>query len=414
MRRVDDLDRVRERRADNRKIVLVKDLEDDKAYRRARKRRFILRLAGIIALVLAVLLIINGIRSVMHKHAYKSLQLVKQIELSDSSASNEYKTYGDGVIRYGRNGAEYINSGGKTVWQISYEMEKPVVETEDDYVVVADIGGTSFTICNSNGMISEGSVLKSILDADISDSGSVCLVLDDDTANYINFFDKNARQLDIEIKTILAGDGYPMDMSLSSDGQMIMISYLYMNEGIMLNKVVFYNFSELGQNYADRLVGVFNEYEEAIVPVVSMMSDSYACAFAQDRVSFFSVKNSTKPSLIKTFAYEGEIKSVFNSDKYVGVISSTDEGVAGDYLDVYTAEGKRVAHALISFEYEDVKFYKDYILLNDKSTCILYTVDGNLKFRGVVGGEIDYIDGIRGSRLISFNDTRMSELKLKY
>lgn len=409
---IDDMDRTPYNKSDNRKIVLVKDFEDDKEYKKARKRSFIRKVAGIGIAIVIVVIIILAVRTFMHRHTYSGMKIVKQTELAEFSSSR-HVSYAEGVIRYGSNGAEYIDSEGNIVWNAPYEMENPQVLIEEDYAVIVDIGGQRFVICNLKGVSGDVSTVKTLIDADVSASGAVCIVVDDETANYVNFYDKKGTLLDIEIKTLLAGDGYPMDMSLSPSGQILMMSYLYMNEGTMLNKVVFYNFSELGQNYSDKLVGVFN-YDASMVPVVDLISDEYACAFAQDRVDFYSLKDSTKPTLTETYEYSEEIGSVFTSEEYVGVVSGSSSGTDEDNLDVYTSEGKRVSRRAISFDYSDIKICDDRVVMNNNNYCTIYTIDGSLKFEGALDGEIDFVQSVKNNRIIRFGDNIMSEIKLKY
>ncbi len=409
---IDDLERTPYNKSDNRKIVLVKDFEDDKEYQKARKRKFLRGTLGVVVVIAIIGVMIMIVGAVLHRHTYRSIKTVKQTELAEFKAT-EYISYAEGVIRYGRNGAEYISNDGRLIWNSPYEMKNPKVFIEGDYAVIADIGGKRFVSCNLKGVQSDVSTAKDIIDADISASGAVCIVADDATANYVNFYNREGDILDIEIKTLFAGDGYPLDMALSPNGQLLMMSYLYMNEGMMLNKVVFYNFSELGQNYVDRLVGVFN-YDESMIPVVEVLSDEYACAFSLDKVDFYSLKDSTTPALSKSYEYTEEIRSVFSSGEYVGVISGGNSGIDEDNLDMYSVEGKKISNSAISFDYSDVYMYDDRVVLHNDNYCMVYTVEGSLKYKGMLAGEIDFVQSIKNNRLIQFTDNMMSEIKLKY
>ena len=410
---IDDLDNPGKKRMESRKIVLVKDLEDDRTYKKVKKREIVLRIITVAAVLAAVAIAVTVIRTVTYRHTYGTYKTVGRTELLSVDAP-EYLAYLDGVIRYGKNGAEYIKADGNIVWNAAYDMKNPAAAVRGGYVVFYDKGNFSFVICSSSGILGECTAAKNIINADISTSGTVCIVTDDESSDYINFYDKDGDALDIEIKTVLAGDGYPMDVSVSPDGQMLMLSYMYLNEGIIQNKVVFYNFSELGQSYSDRLVGVFNSYGESIVPVVKFISNDYACAFSENDVSFYSLKNPVKPALLASYGYDREIKSVFTSDDYIGVISGNTDGTSGNSLDIYMPDGRHIANAQIVFEYDEVKFYNDYVILNNSTYCIIYTVDGHLKYEGKLDGAIDFVTGIKNNRLIRIGDNIISEVKLKH
>jgi len=48
----------------------------------------------------------------------------------------------------------------------------------------------------------------------------------------------------VEHKTSLSGTGYPLDVSLSEDGEVMQVVYLYTQEGKITSKVAYYNFGE--------------------------------------------------------------------------------------------------------------------------------------------------------------------------
>lgn len=92
-------------------------------------------------------------------------------------------------------------------------------------------------------------------------------MVEDARASYVTFYKKDGSTLDWSIKSILGGDGYQMDVSVSPDGTQVMVSYAYLKNGGISSKVVFYNFSEVGKNYKNRLVGAFEDmYEGDLVP----------------------------------------------------------------------------------------------------------------------------------------------------
>lgn len=89
--------------------------------------------------------------------------------------------------------------------------------------------------------------------------GVTAAVVEDSSACYIFYFKKDGEELGINIKMLLSGDGYPVDIALSPDGKQIVMSVMYMKNGTLKNKVVFYDFSEIGKNVNNRFIGGFEE-----------------------------------------------------------------------------------------------------------------------------------------------------------
>ena len=71
-----------------------------------------------------------------------------------------------------------------------------------------------------------------------------------------SFFKEDGSELDWLIKTVMSKSGYLLDVSLSPEGTQVMVSNVYLQDGIMGNRVAFYNFSEYGKSYPDRLEAV--------------------------------------------------------------------------------------------------------------------------------------------------------------
>lgn len=53
-------------------------------------------------------------------------------------------------------------------------------------------------------------------------------MVEDARASYVTFYKKDGSTLDWSIKSILGGDGYQMDVSVSPDGTQVMVSYAYL------------------------------------------------------------------------------------------------------------------------------------------------------------------------------------------
>ena len=73
----------------------------------------------------------------------------------------------------------------------------------------------------------------------------------------------------------MSKSGYPVAIAISDDGKQIAVSYLKAENGKVTSSVGFYNFSSVGQNYTDNLVGGYG-YADAVVPLISFMNnDTY-------------------------------------------------------------------------------------------------------------------------------------------
>ena len=121
-------------------------------------------------------------------------------------------------------------------------------------------------------------------------------VLDDNNANYINMYDTNGEKI-YSVKTTLSGDGYPIDVSISPDAKKLIASFIRVSGDEIKTDVVFYNFSDVGKNETERVVGGFN-YDDVIVGDVKFINDTMAVAVGENVVSIYKIKE--YPSLEHT------------------------------------------------------------------------------------------------------------------
>ncbi len=344
---------------------------------------------GVILLIAAVLT--GGVIywRTYHQYAEYSVSWEAELKAGEDGARTEgsftgYVNFGENIIKYTKDGASYIDARGKTVWIQAYEMKSPVVAVNGDYIAIADQQGNSIYICDKNGCQGVATTLLPILKVSVSAKGLAAAILEDAKSNYITMFQKNGEPLDITIKVRLSGNGYPLDFSLSPDGTQMICSYMYLRQGMLDCRVVFYNFSEIGKNESPfRLVGGFDEdFTGSMVPRVQFLNDEYSFACSDKGLSFFSSKNLASPELLAQAAVESEIQSLFYSDSYVGVVVQNGAGEAPYRMEVYRPDGRLVMEKEFNFPYQYVSIDGDQILMWNDSSLQVYNLSGVEKFHG--------------------------------
>ncbi|MBQ8813550.1 MAG: hypothetical protein IJZ85_03505 [Lachnospiraceae bacterium] len=381
--------------------------ELDKKLRRHRAvRLLILLLAAVVAVGAFVLLEMNRRKEIYDGHV---ISWEKEIT---TTGNDRYIAYMDYILRWNRDGITYVNSKGEAVWTQSFELSDPVAVVNGSYAAVIDRGGYLLYIFNESGCTGKVSTLLPIHKVTVSAGGVTAIVVEDDLADKVFFYDMSGRQMGIEMKTLLTEDGYTLDMSLSPDGQQMVAAYVYLDQGVMKNQVVFRNFGDEGQEMIKRLVGGFKEYDGQLIGRTVFLDDVYACAFAQDRVCFYSLKNRLSPQLVKQIDYGEEICSVFYSTEYVGVISEGSDS-AKRQISVYDRTGKVLAEFETAFAYTGANFSGGRIVLYNTSYCEIYNLYGDLKYEAAVGSDIRWLACTAEDMLLIIDGKTAREIKLE-
>jgi hypothetical protein len=158
------------------------------------------------------------------------------MEFSMETKGN-YMQFADGIIRYTTDGVSYI-SKGKELWNKSISVQKPVIDICENYIAIAEQGSNNMSIMHKSGSQLDITMTYPIISVEVSAQGIVAANLDDGEANYIEVRDKEGEQIAIG-RTVLQGDGYPVDISISNDGTKVMASYLSVDNGTTESHVVF-------------------------------------------------------------------------------------------------------------------------------------------------------------------------------
>lgn len=389
--------------------------DSEEIVRKARKRVRRKRLK--IFLIIAVILIGAGIGLFQYfrNYQYTDYEVVWEKEIKEGSFVG-YMDFGSNVLKYSKDGASYIDNQGKEIWAQSYEMKSPAACVNGDYAAIADQQGNSIYIFDKAGYTGTATTLLPIIKATISAHGVVAAILEDSTANYIYFYKNDGSVLEITFKALLNGDvGYPVDISLSPDGTQLIGAYAYLKSGALNGRVAFHNFAEIGKSRQNRLVGGFDEpYESSLVARVHFLDETYSCAFADNSVSFYSTKNALSPELLKQVMVEEEIRSVFYSNKYVGIIVNNAEGENPDRMNIYNPDGSLVFSEAFHYQYTQADIDGERVILYNEDSCRVYDMSGRLKFEGTFDFPVSKIrNGRFPNTLLVTGPQNMKEIRLQ-
>ena len=348
------------------------DVLDEAAVKR-KIRRHKSRVAVVVTIIIIVILAAVYIVSrVIDNYDYSSYEITNSVNREDIESS-KYIAFADGYVRYSNDGIAYYNKKGTAIWNQTYTMQKPQVKICGSIIAVGDINGSKIYIFDKNGNIGIVDTSLAISQIEVAKQGVVAAVLEDNDANYINLYKTDGTKI-YTVKTSLAGDGYPLDISISPDAAKLVASYLYVSGETMKTNVVFYNFSEVGQNETERVVGGFNHYDSTIVADVNFIDENTVAAVGEDVVSIYSIKE--YPKLVKEINIDNEIDRVLFGDKYIGLVLKNSE--SGDIykLCVYNSDLNRVCEYPFSTQYDKMSFDGNSVVMSNSSVISLINLKG--------------------------------------
>ncbi len=294
------------------------------------------------------------------------------------------RNLGGNILLYSKDGASCLDAKGNAVWNRTYEMQTPLAAICNQVIAIGDYNGRTIYVMDKNGEKGTVNTNLPIRDFCVSASGVVAAVLDDGavTRIYIYNGNENTDTPIVQGRATMDKSGYPVSLSLSPNGKLMAVSYLYVDSGNMKSSVAFYNFGEVGHNETDNFVGGY-DYLDTIIPYIQFMNNETAFAVSDDRIVFFS--GGERPTNIATSFLEGEVQSIFYNESYVGLTFINQSGESAYRLDIYNTDGNKERSLLIDIDYTDIVFGRNQIIVYNDSECRVWTNRGVEKFTGNFG-----------------------------
>lgn len=358
-----------------------------------------------LGILIFILVVILGIKY----HVYHNYRVLSSSNNEDTQSS-DYIPLGDYLLKYGDDGAYLLSQSQEILWNRTFGMSNPSADVRGEKAVIYDKKGTKMFVLNKDKLISDMETKFPILQAEITEKGAVAAILQDGEKTWINYYASDGSII-AENQTRIENPGYPLDMAVSPSGENIAVSFLMVENSQLINKVIFYNFGDAGQDKEDNIVADYR-YENVIVPQVIYLDNETVVAFRDDGYSIFKGTENPKEKVKETI--KEEIVSTFHNEKYFGLILKGRDKEDGFLMQLYSPSGKKMFSKKISHEYQSVDISKEMIIMCDGSDVKMYNLKGILKFDGTIdNGAIKNVFQISSKRYMIISENGINTISLK-
>ena len=283
------------------------------------------------------------------------------------------------IVQYSKDGISCLDETGKVLWNQTYEMQNPIAHTCQNVVAVGDYNGHNIYVSNVNGAMGEVDTNLPIRDFCVSSQGVVAVVLDGIDVTWIYLYDSKGNTI-ANFKTTMKDSGYPISVSISPNGELVCVSYIYPEDGTVKTSVAFFNFGSVGQNSIDNYASGY-DYPGVVVPYVQFMNSGAAFAVSDDRIMFYAGEE--KPmSQSESFTGNEEIRSVYFDDSYVGLVFANSTTDGAYRLQVYNTSGDMTLTTYFDIDYSEVVFNNKQIIIYNEDECVIKDMNGRDKYSG--------------------------------
>ena len=349
------------------------DREDLDKKLRAHRRRVIL-LVLVILLLLAAAAVITYIY--YEKKVYNSYDVISSVERSDTNAS-DFTEFQGNLLKCTNDGAVYTDLAGNLIWNQTYEMDHPTVETCGKYIAIYEPNGTQLYILDTVNLQGSIHTTMPIQKVSIAAQGTTAILMENEGTSYLQIYAKTGEQL-ASGELHVQNSGYPLDLALSENGEKLAVSMLDINDGSVKTVIAFYNFGAVGQNSIDKIVGSYS-YADLVIPKIQYLSEDTMVAFGDERVILFT--GAQKPAEEASIELKEEVKSVFYDETHFGLIYDAAGG-KNHRLVYYDLSGKQIMDITFDTDYTDVDILANgELCILGENSCEIFNSRGIRKFQ---------------------------------
>ena len=384
-----------------------------KPRRKRHRSRWMRRLKQVrpLLVIVVVVLVVLLAKIVMDRRTSSSYSVLSSSE-REASTQTTYLGFAGAILHYSSDGASLASSDGTQIWNETFVMDTPVAAVNGDAVVVYDQKGTSMYVFNGKGLLGTVTTELPILKARVSSQGMIAAILEDKETTWINFYSPDGQMIATG-KTRIDSPGYPVDLDVSDNGELLVVSYVYVDGNTPTSYVAFYNFGSTGQNQMDNMVSGYT-YPDVLVPQVRFLSNDTAVAVRDDGITLY--KGAQIPAESFSVDAAAEIVSCFVTETSVGlVISNTEEDSEDPYrMQLYDLKGKKIADKSFQAEYTTIRADGKRILMYNDKQLSIFDLSGHEKFHGVIEeGTIQDVCTISKDRFLVVMNESIATIKIR-
>ena len=382
-----------------------KEYGNDYNKKRSRHKRNAVKRTIITAV--AVVAAIAAVGFYMEKRSYHNYKIVQSSEQEDVISTSYVEMDGD-ILRYSPDGVSLVSDKMNTLWSETYQMQNPMADVNGTRAVIADKDGTEMEIYDKSGKTGSVTTSYSIIKARVSKSGMVAAILDGGDDTWINFYSTDG-SLIAENQTKVDDPGYPLNVAVSDDGVVMMVTYQFVEGSDTTSYVAFYNFGDVGQNEDDRIVSGY-KYEGVVVPQIQYLDNNQSVALKDNGFTLY--QGSQIPKEVKTVKVDQEIVSTFFDNDMIGLVFKNDSKDKQYTMEVYTTDGKLKFQQDFNIPYTTIKLSGGNILMYNSSQMCVMNSRGVQKYMGSVDGTIKDFFKIGWNRYLLVLDSGVDVIKL--
>ncbi len=259
---------------------------------------------------------------------------------------------------------EGYNYNGKTVFSYQHGFNYPIVKSSAERFIIYSQGGTEFSVCNLKKELFSGNTEKTILTADISDSGVYAVATQSDSySSQVTVYDKNNKQ----IYKWMCADFTINNVEISPNGRRLAVSVFNTKSGKYVSKLYVLEYDSATP------VSVTEFEDELILSLECFGSNTFYAVF-ENKVEFYNWKKLSN----SVYSTDKSIFFVKNTKDLTVVVDGISANKNKNGITVFNKKGDIKSKFDFDNEIIDIALYKKYVYILSDRMIYIYNIKGEL------------------------------------
>ena len=190
------------------------------------------------------------------RHIYTGYDTVSTLSREVSADAIDVRLKNN-ILTYSKDGAHCTDTKGNVKWNQTYVIQDVKLATCGNVAAIGSYNGREIYVQNTEKQLGTITTNMPIRNITVADTGRVTAVLADTDVTWIMTYEADGSN-SYTGQAHMDDGGYPISVCLSPDGELLAVSYLYVDAGVVKTNVVFYNFGPVGENQSDYLVSAYS------------------------------------------------------------------------------------------------------------------------------------------------------------
>ena len=192
------------------------------------------RVVAVIA-VLAVLGVFFFLQ--YQRHVYTDYDIIASVDRQSVGGAVDVRL-GDAILTYSKDGAHCTDVKGNVTWNQTFEIQDVRLSVSGNSLAIGEYNGRNIYLANAENLLGQITTTMPVRDLAVSEAGYVTAILADGDVTWINTYNSSGEMVR-DGRTHMDDSGYPMALSLSPNGGLLCVAYVYVDAGVLRTEVVF-------------------------------------------------------------------------------------------------------------------------------------------------------------------------------